>query len=94
MPYIEPKRRLDLDWKIGIVSDEVMTPGELNYCITRLASLYLKPLIDQGKHVGYDELSGVRRVLQDAADEFYRQVVAPYEDKKRSENGDCYNELR
>jgi hypothetical protein len=28
--------------------------------------------------------------LTDAAAEFYRRVVAPYEDAKRAENGDVY----
>src|SRR3990167_6292420 len=98
MPYIvgesapERGRRGDLDPLIEAVSAEMMTPGELNYCITRLAVLYLAPLRAQGKKVGYEQLSMVRAVLQDAADEFYRNPVADYENKKMQENGDCYAE--
>lgn len=94
MPYINERRREWLDPFISNLSAEMLTHGELNYCVTRLAVLFLAPLVAQGKKVGYGELSAVRAVLQDAADEFYREPVADYEDKKMQESGDVYAELR
>ena len=100
MPYIvgedapDRGRRGDLDPYIEALSAAMMTPGELNYCISRLAVLYLAPIRKQGKKVGYEQLSQIRAVLQDAADEFYANPVRDYEDKKMEENGDVYAELR
>lgn len=100
MPYIASERlpdrgrRGDLDPFIKLLSDEMVTHGELNYCISRLAVLFLAPLISQGKKVGYTELNAVWADIQAAANEFYSQPIGDYEDKKREENGDVYSELR
>lgn len=100
MPYIangrapDRGRRGDLDPFIKLLSDEMVTHGELNYCISRLAVLFLKPLISQGKKVGYTELAAVYADIQAAANEFYSQPIGDYERKKQLENGDVYDELR
>jgi hypothetical protein len=94
MPYIKAARRPDLDPLIVALSDEMVDHGELNYCISRLAVLFLAPLLSQGKKVGYKELSAVHAVLQDAADEFYAEPISDYEKQKKETNGDVYTELR
>lgn len=81
MPYIASKRRRE-------VSPSGFTPetaGELNYVLTRILVAYLK------LHApNYITLNDILGALEGAKMEFYRRVVAPYEDKKREENGDVY----
>ncbi len=59
--------------------------GELNYCMTRLATLYLA---DGG--LNYTTLNEIIGAFEAAKLEFYRRVVTPYEERKRSQNGDVY----
>jgi hypothetical protein len=80
MPYIEPKRQVYLDR----YPYEAKTPGELNYVITTALVEYLD---GERSYTAYNEIIGV---LECAKQEFYRRVVVPYEDIKRSENGDVY----
>ena len=87
MPYIEQSEReklipaiLQLSTDLNINGNK---KGNLNYAITKLVHLHLEKV---GKK--YDTLSDVHGVLQDAAAEFYRLVVAPYEDLKRVSNGE------
>jgi hypothetical protein len=60
------------------------TPGELNFAITQLLLNYL----DGG--MSYTAINEVIGVLECAKLELYRRVAAPYEDKKKEENGDVY----
>lgn len=61
------------------------TPGELNYLITRLLLEYCE------KHGQcYSTYNDCLGALTGAQLEFYRRVVAPYEDQKIKENGDVY----
>lgn len=82
MPYIDPKRRDALDNN----QDIARTAGELNYQLTMLCDGYLRT---HGKC--YQTLNDVMGVLSGADKEFYRRVVAPYEDEKIKLNGDVYN---
>lgn len=72
MPYIKPEDRY------GVVPT---TPGELNYHITKLCHEYLAPGFN------YAALNEVIGVLECAKLELYRMLAAPYEDRKRAENG-------
>jgi len=59
--------------------------GVTNYAITKLIiAFYLFPR--------YDEMQEAAEVVGCAADRFYDQRVAPYEDRKISECGDVYPE--
>ncbi len=88
MPYIKPERRKVYD---PMIVDLVVTlrcadvdkmDGELNYVITKvLKSVYGPSYFDLNRAVG---------VLECIKQEFYRRVVAPYEDRKRKEWGDVY----
>jgi len=80
MPYITKERRRDL-----FSGDFAKTPGELNYAITQLVLGY--KIDDPPSYTYYNEVIGV---LECVKLELYRRMVAPYEDKKREENGDVF----
>ena len=59
-------------------------PGVLNYTITKiLKDTYFVPTA-----LNYRDLNEIIGVLECCKLEFYRAFAAPYEDKKRLENGD------
>jgi hypothetical protein len=80
VPYIERKLR-ERVWD----NYSVETPGELNYKITIDINEYL-----QHHGVSYTKINEVIGVLECAKLELYRRIAAPYEDKKKEENGDVY----
>ncbi|MBO0703531.1 MAG: hypothetical protein J2P38_11400 [Candidatus Dormibacteraeota bacterium] len=86
MPYIKAEQRPALDAHVDalVAAIEELPPeqrdGALNYATTRaLKRLY--PL-------SYYNLNRAMGVLGCIQAEFYRRVVAPYEDQKIVENGD------
>jgi hypothetical protein len=85
MPYIKQEDRDRLYYVINR-NEEIRTPGELNYLITRLCLKYRE---DKGV-MDYETLNSIVGVLECAKQEFYRRMVSPYEDKKIRENGDVY----
>lgn len=82
MPYIRQEKRKALDEKIRAISDGVLTYGELNYVITKL-------LLGMDGD-SYEDLQNLIGTLECAKQEFYRRKIAPYEEKKRKENGEVY----
>lgn len=80
MPYINQLRRDVLDTEMGISR----TPGELTYQLTRVVVDYI---VQQECFTTYAEAIGA---LEATKLELYRRMIAPYEDKKREENGDVY----
>lgn len=88
MPYIKTEKREQFNKPIEELVCGVRTTGELNYIITRLFHRFI-----QNQHtICYDLLNSMIGVLESVKQEFYRMVVAPYEDKKRFDNG-CISEL-
>ena len=83
MPYIKAVDRPAIAQKAQELSDVINTDGELNYAITVLIHRYVKR-----HNLCYGTLNLVMGVLDCVAKEFYRRVVAPYEDKKIKENTD------
>ena len=81
MPYIPQDRRDVLD--DGRVTPQ--TSGELNYELTQVALVYLR-----SGEVNYARMAEVMSAFDCAAREFYRRVVAVYEDEKCRLNGDVY----
>lgn len=81
VPYVLQQIRDELEAEGGYP----VTPGELNYAITKLIVDYF----DRTKpdYAGINEVIGV---LECAKLELYRRVAAPYEDTKCAENGDVY----
>lgn len=82
MPYIEAHRRGPLD-----AGDKPRTPGELHYVLTTLVAEYLGP------HARYSGLNEAIGVLECVKQELYRRILAPYEDRKRVENGEVYGAI-
>jgi hypothetical protein len=83
MPYIKQDRReqcdpgtYDFRWP--------NTSGEFNFAITRLIVDYI------GDKLEYDKINSAIGILECAKLELYRRIAAPYEDKKKEENGDVY----
>ena len=96
MPYIKAEYRAALDPKIaqlarGIADlarslpDETAFAGLLNYACTSLAMQVVE--LRFGK-LRYGTIATVTGVFKNIADEFYRRVAAPYEDRQIEINGD------
>lgn len=79
MPYIKHEERTQLTKAVP------KTLGELNWAITTLVDEWLS---DHTRN--YENYNNVMGVLECAKLELYRRIVAPYEDKKKDENGDAY----
>lgn len=83
MPYI-PENEKRVVNRIG-----PSTPGQLNYALTRVGVDYLRA-ISLGTP-SYADMTEVLAAFEAAKLEFYRRVMAPYEDQKIAENGDVYD---
>jgi hypothetical protein len=81
MPYIKQERRADVAKNFGVAD----TAGELNFFITNYITGYYLP-----ESPSYSDFNEVVGVLESVKLEFYRRMVAPYEDQKIKENGDVY----
>ena len=79
MPYIEKALRAPIDEHVDKLT--LNSPGELNYAITKLIMGYTK------NRVRYSTINDVVGAIECAKAEFYRIVVAPYEDLKIVQNG-------
>lgn len=86
MPYINQDSRVPLDeMLVPLIAHLQQLPleqqdGALNYVITRTLKALYEP-----KYFHYNRAMGVLGSVQA---EWYRRDVAPYEDRKISENGD------
>lgn len=88
MPYIPIETRAPVDEILSLLF-RVLSRGNLgglNYIITRLVDWHAASRAD---YFAYNEILGV---LEAVKLEFYRRRVAPYEDKKKKENGDVYGQ--
>jgi hypothetical protein len=89
MPYIKPEMRKIIDHDIDqLVASTKSIPsynedktGIFNYIITKIAV----SILDK---ISYGEMSRIKAAMNDAADEFTRQYIIPYEVQKIHENGD------
>ena len=96
MPYIAPKDRTSLDPLIDQLAERIVEEakaqkydgafaGLLNYTCTRLA---LKVIRLQFGAMRYWIIASVTGVFHNIADEFYRRLGVPYEDKQIAKSGD------
>ena len=83
MPYITQDRRKEFDDLLAQLGPRIKNKGEMNYCVSILMSWYVSV---HGE--GYQNISDAKDALVNAADEFARRRLAPYEDIKKEENGD------
>lgn len=91
MPYIKQIERPAVDTLVdslvhyvGSLEDK-QQDGTLNYTITTLVNRVLKPK-------RYYDFQRVMGLLECVKQEFYRAMVGPYEDIKKGENGDVYQQ--
>lgn len=84
MPYIKKEDRLRINTQLS--TPYIGSPGELNYLLTFYCNNYMK----RNGGVSYKNINDIMGALEGAKQEFYRRVAAPYEDKKKKENGDVY----
>lgn len=96
MPYIDPTIRGGLDSEINNLVEAIYEmadhpdyDGVLNYVITTIVAKVMKP--DDGWRYRY--LTRAHSVFIMAAAEFYRRLVAPYEDLAIQKNGDVYDNV-
>lgn len=82
MPYIDKKDRKEIR-KQQVQEVFPYGPGELNFAISVLCANHLTRYGE--KYATYNEIIGA---LECAKLELYRRMVAPYEDIKRTQNGD------
>lgn len=87
MPYIEKFKRATIKNHTA----KPATAGELNYLITTEILDYIKE--HKGETLTYALLNEVMGAIDGAKLEFYRRVVAPYEDEKIKKNGDVYDHI-
>jgi len=85
VPYVLPE---DRKWLDAILKDFFgefdLEAGQLNYLISRMLA---DQILAQECYARFNELVGM---LECAKLEFYRRVIAPYEDAKIIKNGDVY----
>ena len=82
MPYLNEEDRFKLD-ELSMYPVP-KTAGELNYLLTKMVLLYL------GKNPNYERYNAAVGALESCKLEYYRRMVAPYEDFKKDVNGDVY----
>ncbi|MEK7607718.1 MAG: hypothetical protein AAB484_02235 [Patescibacteria group bacterium] len=96
MPYIAPKDRKKFDPLIDELAEKIVEEarsynydgafaGLINYTCTRLTLRVIKTLFGKMR---YWMIATVVGTFQNVAEEFYRRVGIPYEDKQIKQSGD------
>ena len=80
MPYVDDAARQHIESGLP-----PRNAGELNYAVTRLCGRY-----GSAKGRSYATFNEVVGVLECAKQEFYRRVIAGYEEEKLVADGDVY----
>jgi hypothetical protein len=86
MPYIKQEKRPlykeDIENLVRKLAEQPVKEqdGDLNYVVTSIMKMLYQP-----RYFNYNRAMGVLEAIKQ---EYYRRVVAPYEDKKIEENGD------
>ena len=86
MPYIKSEKRPiykdEIESLVKKLETQPLTEqdGDFNYIVTTIMKRLYSP-----KYFNYNRAIGV---LESIKQEYYRRVVAPYEDEKIKENGD------
>lgn len=101
MPYIKQNQRQMIDDELKVLMNAIAAatpkgpdhkdlPGMLNYIMTQL----LQQQIIRNGGPSYSLLNKLTGAVECCKLEFYRRVVAPYEDEKIQENGDIQEGLK
>jgi len=92
MPYIKGKDRINIDATLEPIQDyilrkyaagEKINAGELNYVLSSI----IHGWVTASPKICYAVMNEAMGALECAKLEFYRTVMAPYEDEKRTKNG-------
>jgi hypothetical protein len=88
VPYVKEERREKFrpitDLLYDLIQKDTVS-GDLNYLISVLIKEYIA-----AKGQSYQTFNDISGALKNADSEFYRRIVAPYEDDKIIDNGDVY----
>lgn len=87
MPYIRKNDVLRIN--SGLDNVLMASTGELTYAINRLMMNY----VNQHGQMDYAMSSSLMASCHDAADEWARQVHHKYEDHKKRDNGDVFQDF-
>lgn len=87
MPYIKHTDRSEIN-ELQFIDIIPQNGGELQWIIAELIHAYI---MDKG--LNYQHCQDMLGALAGAQAEFYREVVAPYEDIKKQENGSVYSSI-
>ena len=90
MPYIDENERDKFEKDLNQISHNILTMGEMNYCISTMVSNFLERIDEIEGKVGYHHYNQLIGVLECAKLELYRRLIAPYEDVKIIDDGDVY----
>ena len=90
MPYIDKEARDKFEEDLNYLSQNILSVGDMNYCISTLISNFLEDIDKVEGKVGYYHYNQLIGVLECAKLELYRRLVTPYEDIKITDNGDVY----
>ena len=82
MPYIKQDRRREIDRMLKGLGTQIFSYGELNYILTKIIHRQIS-----FREKCYDMINSMVGILECCKMELYRMVAAPYENKKRMENG-------
>jgi hypothetical protein len=82
MPYIEQETRDELSFTL---TRHPRNPGELTYLLCEVIKSYMDDL-----PLSFSDLCNVIGAVECAKREFQRTVVDPYEEYKRTQNGDIW----
>lgn len=85
MPYITQEERAEYGPALHAL--DVLLTGKPKGHLTYVLYVITRRFVQEER---YTSLSEARSALQDASDEFYRAVLAPYEEKQRGQNGDAF----
>lgn len=91
MPYISPERRSNIEQNLIEAFEYIDTKGDLCFAIYWLMKAFAEYPADKdvvGPAMTFDSASNAVSACECAKLEFYRRILAPYEDKKIEENGD------
>jgi hypothetical protein len=83
VPYIPQKDRKRFDFYIDALNAQIISPGEFNYSISRLAWDMVKRL--GGNYAAHNTVIGA---LECAKLELARRLLGPYENDCIEKNGD------
>jgi len=83
MPYIPIKDRKRFDFYLDSLNANIISPGEFNYCVSRLAWDMVKRL--GGNYAAHNTVIGA---LECAKLELYRRLTVIYENECIEKNGD------